>query len=436
MNTRVLYRGFVAVAVFVLFTGCEESSKTPKTLENQYGDEKAASSDDKKVVEKLGTSTSTSTDNAGGADLSGSSTPLPTTDNAKSPPEGASPSASDSAATPVKLQPAGEALAVPQPEAEPAPDPRLERLKKQVGDKQFEAAYELCKAVRFDSSPEYKSVCEVATKAYYQQLNVRLFAARDGFSDVDTRNECRTLLTLAGPVDPLSVMKITTLCKELDVSIRLGEAKREVESGLKQLSAVTPYQCKVAERALNDLQSEWAAVAKKMFEETCSAYPERLVTAFEEGWANARRDPQSRVVSWSCLKLSHVEEALSVDDKKRVKALCAEVEGERYARKALKDVPTQLKSDAPLMPFGCANAIASLREAETPWAQSRAKAVVSACYVELGKHMLERYPQTKHMACRYSLKKWFQEGRLIQPPIEPLTTLLGSVEARCGNQQQ
>jgi hypothetical protein len=223
------------------------------------------------------------------------------------------------------------------------------------------------------------------------------------------------------------------LCAELNASYWLAAAKKSTAERLNALSVVTPFECTAAAREIEKVRSEWARKAAEEIKATCANYPQRLLKTFTDKWNTERDIAETDLMKVSCYPLTFIRPKLTVDAQEQVDQVCAEVAGEKVARRALESVQEQLKKTSPLLPYNCIRAPKELSKADSAWMNGRLKTVMTACHDTLGRVIIEKNPPKRFLACPFALRRWFNEASKHSATNKSIAGLLDQVRGRCSN---
>ena len=339
---------------------------------------------------------------------------------------------------PKSLQVSQPKAAVPGRDFSESP---LQRAQQQVIEKFLASqnagqAYRTCRMYGgFDAgSKAIKRLCAEARSASISDVEStekELRHARDQFTETDYQARCLAFRLLVKDVLPEREAAVITLCSELQISRWLRQVEAELVARSKDLSTVLPYQCSMVASALKALSSVWATEARAKYQRTCSRYPDRLIDEFSRQWRIQRDTPDSDISHWSCFALDAMRPKLTEAKQRLAVTLCAEVHAEKSARNAISAALDRVSKKRPLIPYNCKQASKRLGGLVGAWARLRLKAVVEACYVRLGRRIIESNPKSRYLACPFGLQQWFDEAVGYRADYPALNDLVRSMTTRC-----
>ena len=317
----------------------------------------------------------------------------------------------------------------------------LQRVQQQVIERYLASqnagqAYRTCRMYGgFDAdSRALKRLCAEARSASIRDVEStenELRHARDHFTETDYQARCIDFRLLVKDVLPEREAAVIALCSELQISRWLRQIEEELVARSKALSTVLPYQCSMVASALEALSSAWSTKARAKYERTCSRYPDRFIDEFSRQWRIQRDTPDSDISNWSCFALDVMRPKLTKAKQRLAVTLCAEVHAEKSARNAISAARDRISKKRPLIPYDCRKASKRLSGLMGAWARLRLKAVVEACYVRLGRRIIESYPKSRYLACPFGLQQWFDEAVGYRAKDPALDDLVRSTTTRC-----
>jgi hypothetical protein len=110
----------------------------------------------------------------------------------------------------------------------------------------------------------------------------------------------------------------------------------------------------------------------------------------------------------TCGDLEQFAKAVGGDAEGKAKTLCDEAKASETAKKALDEAAAKVKAKDADMPYECKAALEELGKIDTEWAKGQKDAVVKACFVDLGKVIMEaKVPEMKYV-CDFRVKEIYQ----------------------------
>ena len=107
----------------------------------------------------------------------------------------------------------------------------------------------------------------------------------------------------------------------------------------------------------------------------------------------------------TCHDLERFAKDVGAEAETQAKALCAESQASEMVGKALTEAKAKVDAKDADLPYPCKAAIEDLSKIDSEWSKSQKKAVIDACYVDLGKVIMEvKVPDMKYV-CDFRVKE-------------------------------
>ncbi len=170
--------------------------------------------------------------------------------------------------------------------------------------------------------------------------------------------------------------------------------------------------CDIHKESLSDdLKKKCADLGPKAYDEQMKKATELRKTAEKQEYG-------------LCFELKDLGKKLGGDKEKAAETVCKEIELQVTVKRTLDEIEKNLKSKSLSQPFQCMeNTLKKFDEVGTDFAKEKKAQLLDACFVKLGKAILEKeIPEMKGF-CRYSVEKVYKgvkEYKLSDPGLDPL----------------
>ena len=317
------------------------------------------------------------------------------------------------------------------PSSDAGTDEKLKQVKGALNQGRLNEAHQICLTRSRTESPEYKAACKAVKRTIFEHLEKALGAERASFSSTDNTARCRTLLKMVGEIAPLRVANVQALCSDLKASQSLGKAKLAIGRKLMDLTLIHPYECDFAKKEIAKLKTDFASTLQTEWNNTCGDFGGIYIAVFDKRWREARAKTDSSLKSFPCATTVLAKDKLDPKQYGYLVEICAEVKAEKVARTAIHAAREDIADSAPTVDYRCSQAAELLGALNTTWAAKRRTDLLTACDLQLGKVMVERYPKTKFLSCPWQLKAWFSQAAAHGRNVASIKALTESVRARC-----
>jgi len=172
--------------------------------------------------------------------------------------------------------------------------------------------------------------------------------------------------------------------------------------------------CDIHKESLSDeLKKKCAELGPKAYDEQMKKATELRKTAEKQDYG-------------LCFELKDLGKKLGGDKEKAAETVCKEIELQVTVKKALGDIEKRINDKSLSLPFQCMEStLKKFDEVGTDFAKEKKTELINACFIKMGKAILEKdVPEMKGF-CRYSVEqiyKGVKEHKLSDPGIDPLIT--------------
>jgi hypothetical protein len=113
----------------------------------------------------------------------------------------------------------------------------------------------------------------------------------------------------------------------------------------------------------------------------------------------------------TCGDLENFAKAVGGDAEAKAKTLCEEAQAAKMVKKAKDEVATKIAAKDADMPYECKASLEDLGKLDTEWAKAKKAEIITACYQDLGKVIMEaKVPEMKYV-CDFRVKEIYQAAK-------------------------
>lgn len=127
-----------------------------------------------------------------------------------------------------------------------------------------------------------------------------------------------------------------------------------------------------------------------------------------------------------CFELKDLGKKVGAEQEKAAEAICKEIDLQVTLKKALTEIDKRIAEKQESLPFQCMEStLKKFDEVGTEFAKGKKTELINACYIKMGKAILEKQVPEMKGFCRYSVKeivKAVREHKLSDPGIDALIT--------------
>lgn len=180
--------------------------------------------------------------------------------------------------------------------------------------------------------------------------------------------------------------------------------------------------CKYNEEAVK-ASAEFAAVCKGIAGTMLTAATAEAVKSRDSGEGEYKR----------CIELKSAAEQVGGDEVAKAAALCEELDLAAKAKKGVDEARANAAARKTDLPYQCSSTSDELAKLGTPWAKQTLEGLLTACYVELGKVIIEVTSADAKYACPYQIDrvKKAAETHGLAARHPELATALAGLPATC-----
>ncbi len=314
-------------------------------------------------------------------------------------------------------------------------DKDMAKIKEATEKGEFEGVSWTCEeAVKDNKDQEMVTACKALTTKAVTTLTETVTKFRDEGTK-DEKYICSDLERFAKQVSEDEEKKAKALCEDLrtseDVKKVLDETKKLAteEAGKVKL----PWECKSTYEDLKKSTSEWGKTKAKDVLDACYTNLAKVVVT-------KLRDAGAGDPGFICFDVEKLAAFVSPEEETWAKLACQEVKVAKeftQVREEVKKAIAEATADGSKaqVPFQCDFAIEQAEKdiAGSEWGKAQIAEVAKACYVELGKVVLEKKTADMKYGCDFNVQKVVdgaKKHQLTDPALDPLLAH-ENVKAHC-----
>jgi hypothetical protein len=191
-------------------------------------------------------------------------------------------------------------------------------------------------------------------------------------------------------------------CDEMQKCMSEESEKRYIAKQVKEIKAASESgdvaKMKDACQYVNEEVEELVAACKEVMPKVFEATVAEVTKQRDEG----KHD------FGTCHDLERFAKMAGGDAEAKAQSLCAESQAAEMVGKALTESKEKVDAKDADIPYPCKAALEDLAKIDSEWAKAKQKEVINACYVDLGKVIMEvKVPDMKYV-CDFRVKEVYQ----------------------------